>query len=354
MPRPRYIVIALALLALLVPASAAAKVPKGFFGVEAEAPTDHDFKRIAQTGFGAHRYVFNWRAIQKTRKGGYLWGQTDLRLKQAAEQGIRTTIVLVGTPRFVKKKPNGFYPPRSGQDLKAWSNFVEAAAKRYGRDGSFWNENPGLDAKPVHDWIAWNEQNARNFWRPKPNPRDYAKLVKRTDRALSKADPGADVVLGGMYGYPKDASSYKATDFLRKLYAVKGIEKHFEAINLHPYGGGVGAVRKQIKQARAAVRKAGDKRVKVLIGEVGWASFGNPRSNQVVGERGQAKRLSQALKLFVHKRKAWNLLGSFIYTWRDPQIATPCLWCPGAGLVKGNGKAKPALKAVRKVIQGAR
>ena len=31
-----------------------------------------------------------------------------------------------------------------------------------------------------------------------------------------------------------------------------------------------------------------------------------------------------------------------------------CLWCPGAGLVKENGKSKPALKAVRKTIKRLR
>lgn len=353
MLRKPHIALALALLALLIPATAAAKVPHGFFGVAAEAPTGKDFKKIHKTGFGAHRFDLNWRQVQRTRKGPHFWGQTDLRMQQTAKRGIRNTLVLIGTPRFVDKKPDGLVPPRSREDLKLWSEFVEAAVDRYGRDGSFWNENPDLDPKPVDDWIVWNEMNAKPFWRPKPDPRDYAKLLKRTDRAISKQDPKADVVLGGMYGYPKDKRSISATGFLKRLYAIKGIEKHFEAINLHPYGGGVGDVRRQIKEARNAVRKAGDKGVGTLVGEIGWASTGSKRSDQVVGAKGQAQRLSQSLKLFVKKERAWNLTGSFIYIWRDPEIVTPCLWCPGAGLVEADGSAKPALKAVRKVIAAA-
>ena len=118
MRRPIQTIIALALLALLIPATAAtAKVPNGFFGIAAEAPSDGDFKKMRKTGFGAHRYDFNWRAMQKTRKGGYLWGQSDLRVRQAADQGLRVTPVLIGTPRFIQKRPNGLVPPRSGKDL---------------------------------------------------------------------------------------------------------------------------------------------------------------------------------------------------------------------------------------------
>jgi hypothetical protein len=352
MRRTTHILIALVALALLVPAGAAAKVPAGFFGVAAEAPTDHDFKKIHSTGFGAHRFDLNWRSIQKTRKGAYLWGQSDLRMQQAAKQGIRNTAVLIGTPRFVKKRLNGLVPPTKGEDLREWSQFVQACVDRYGRDGSFWSEHPELDPKPIHDWIVWNEMNARPYWPPKPNPRQYAKLLKRADRAAGKADSKADIVLGGMYGYPRDSTSLSATKFLKRLYAIKGIEKHFEAINLHPYGADVKDVTKQIRQARAAVRKAGDKKVGTMIGEIGWGS-GSGRSDQLVGSKGQASRLKKTLKLLVRKQRAWNVTESFIYVWSDPQAPSACLWCPTAGLVKANGKAKPALKAVRKVIAGA-
>jgi hypothetical protein len=345
---------ALALLALLIPVAAGAKVPHSFFGASAENPTDRDFQRMEKTGFGMQRFDLNWRAIQKTRKGGYDWGYVDLRMAQSAKVGMRTALIFIGTPRFVRKSPDGFFPPTdSKENRQAWSDFVTAAVKRYGPDGHFWDEHPELSPTPVREWLLWNEQNARPFWRPKPNARDYASLLKITDRAISAIDPKADLVLGGMYCCPRDQRSISATSFIKRLYAVKGIEKHFEAIALHPYGPGVGSVRKQVQQARNAVRKAHDPKVGIVIGELGWASSGSHKSDQVVGARGQASRLSKGLKMLIAKRNAWNVQNVFIYLWRDPTNETPCLWCPGAGLVEVDGTAKPALNAVRKVIKAA-
>lgn len=349
------LITALALLALAIPAAAGAKVPRSFFGTYATDPTEADFKGIADTGFGVSRFELSWRAIQTTRKGGFNWGYVDARMAQIAANGLRPALVVFGTPRFVRKSPDGFFPPTTSRvNRREWQQFLAAATRRYGPKGEFWEENPGLPASPVRQWIIWNEQNARAFWRPRPDPRDYAKLLKISDQAISKVDPKAELVLGGMYGYPKDSRSLSAVAFLRKLYRVKGARTHFDAINVHPYGAGVGAVRKQVKQARAVARKAGDRSVKTLVGEVGWASSGPKKNDEVVGPKGQAKRLSKALRLLARKRRGWKISGVYVYIWRDFTAETTCQWCPGAGLVKVDGEAKPALKAVRAAIRKSR
>lgn len=346
------ILIALALAVLALPANASAKVGKDFFGTTAVDPTDNDYSRIAQTGFGVSRFELSWRVIQSTRNGGYNWGYVDARMSQIAKSHLEPSLVVFGTPRFVRKSPSGFFPPTdSAENLSEWQQFLTAATRRYGPGGDFWAENPGLPKAPVHQWLIWNEQNARAFWRPKPDPRDYAKLVKASDRAISAVDPKAEIVLGGMYGYPNDSRSLSAVKFLRKFYKVKRIEKHFDTINVHPYGSGVGAVRKQVKQARSVVRKAGDAKVRTLVGEMGWASTGPKKSQSVVGTKGQATRLRKGLELLVKKKRAWNISGVYIYVWRDFTLESACLWCPTAGLVEVDGKAKPALKAVRTAIR---
>lgn len=353
--RRTILTLALAILALALPAAASAKIPASFYGISAVDPTDHDFSRIEGTGFGAARFEFSWRIIQKTRKSGYDWGYVDRLMKQIANAGLRPAPLLYGTPRFVRRSPDGFFPPTSSaENRQEWKDFLAAATRRYGPDGDFWAENPGLQAAPVRQWIIWNEQNARAFWRPKPNPSDYATLVKISDQAISEVDPDADIVLGGMFGYPHDSRSMFAADFLRKFYEAKGIERHFEAISLHPYGSGVGSVRKQVKQARTVVRRAGDPGVGILIGEMGWASSGPSSSEEVVGVKGQATRLRKGLELLLDKRRAWNIVGVYIYVWRDFTLPTACLWCPGAGLVELDGTAKPSLKAVRTVISDSR
>ena len=183
------------------------------------------------------------------------------------------------------------------------------------------------------------------------DPRGYAKLLKSGEQGITAADPGAEIVLGGMYGYPQDSKSMPATDFLRKLYKVPGIADHFDAISSHPYGPDVKTVKKQVKELRSVAGKAGDGAVGLYVGELGWASDGPPRSEEVVGRKGQAERLSDGLSLLAGKRKAWNVRGVFIYTWRDfPAGTLACSWCAWAGLVEQNGNPKPALKAVEKVI----
>lgn len=347
---------ALAVLVLAPAAQAKGKVPASFFGVSATLPSDHDFTRMGTSGFGAYRFDINWAGVQKTRQGGYNWAGIDPTVSQVANAGMQPTPLLLGTPRFVKKSPDGLYPPTGEkEDLEAWKGFVAAATKRYGPGGDFWAENPSVPAKPIHTWLVWNEQNARAFWRPKPDPRDYAKLVRASDEEISAVDPNAKIVLGGMFGYPRDERSFSAVSFLKRFYRARGIKKHFEAIGVHPYGAGVGTVKTQIKEARAAARKAGDRNVGILIGEIGWASKGPKGTPEVVGERGQASRLRKGLELLVNKHRSWNILGAYVYVWRDfaPEL-TPCLWCPGAGLVTVNDKNKPALSTVRGVIRSSR
>lgn len=354
-------VAALTLLALSIalllgsPGSAQAKVPSDFFGISATAPNDSDFKQMGKANIQSYRMIINWRNVQSTRKGGFNWGGIDNIVRRAADAGMTPKPVLFGTPRFITKKDGKIVPPTRGKNLRAWGEFAGAAADRYGRGGRFWKDNPSLKVKPVSDWIVWNEMNAKNFWPPKANPRAYAKLLVKADRSISKADRKAKIVLGGMYGYPNDRKrSMSAVKFLDKLYRVKGARRHFDAINLHPYGAGIGTVKKQVKQARKVTKRRGDKNVGVLIGELGWASKGPSRSPSVVGSKRQAKLITRGNNLLVKKRKAWNITGSYVYIWRDFSTPSACLWCPGAGLLKKNGKSKPALGAYKRVIRSKR
>lgn len=348
-----FVAAAIAAALLLLPGAAqAGKTPKDFFGIFAETPEKSEFKGMGKAGFGAYRVPVNWKAVQKTKNGAYNWAQPDYGVFNAAKHHMRPIPVVYGTPRFVHKPSSkGLYPPTSKSDLREWKDFIGALAARYGAKGDYFDDHPEIDDLPAKTWIMWNEQNSKNNWLPKADPREYAKVVEKADQAIGKVDRKAKVVLGGMYGYPRDPKSMKATKFLSKLYKVKGIEKHFDAVNSHPYGRDVAAVKQQIGDLRSAAKKAGDRKVGLYVGELGWASSGPSKSESVVGKKGQANRLRDGLNLLAKKRKAWNVGGVFVYTWKDFQAGQlACLWCPGAGLLKQNGKAKPALRAVKKVI----
>jgi hypothetical protein len=344
----------LTVVGIVLPASAAhAKVPGDFFGIFAEAPAKGEFKDMGKAGFGTYRVPVNWAAIQKTKSGGYSWAQSDYGVYNAAKHHMRPALVIFGTPRFVHKKSSkGLHPPKSKSDLREWRDFTRALAARYSPNGDYFDNTPAIDHLPVKTWILWNEQNNKSNWLPKADPRQYAKLVKSGDQGISRVDPKARIVLGGMYGFPRDPKSMKAAKFLKRFYKTRGIAKHFDAINSHPYGSGVGDVKKQVNDLRSVARHAGDRNVRLDIGELGWASAGPSKSESVVGKKGQANRLRRSLELLARKRKAWNVGSVFVYTWKDFQAGQlACLWCPHAGLVTKHGKAKPALRAVKKVIR---
>jgi hypothetical protein len=338
---------------LVLPAPAGAKVPSGFFGIFAEGPTAREFKDMGKAGFGSYRVPVNWKAIQKTRKGDYAFGQADYGVLNATRNHMRPVLVVFGTPRFVHKPTTkGLYGPTSKGDLNQWKQFTRALAERYGPGGSFFAAHPGVDRLPVRTWIMWNEQNSKNNWLPKADPRAYGKLVKKGEEGITKVDSGAEIVLGGMYGHPRDAKSMKAKKYLSRLYRVKGIATRFDAINSHPYGSGVGDVRRQIGELRSVAKRNRDGGVGLYVGEMGWASRGPTKSESVVGRKGQAKRLRGGLELLAGKRRKWNVGGAFVYTWKDfPAGQIACNWCPGAGLLTKGGKPKPALRAVKKVIR---
>jgi hypothetical protein len=340
-------------IAALLPGAAAAKVPSDFFGVFAENPSKKDFRGMGDAGFQVNRVPVNWAAVQAKRGGGYNWGQPDRGVYYSAKHGMRPVLVVFGTPGFVHKSTaKGLHGPESKADLKAWRKFSEALAERYGRDGDFFAAHPEIDDLPVETWIGWNEQNSKSNWLPKPDPRAYARLIKAFDEGISKVDPEAEISLGGMYGSPHNSKSMKAAKFLKKLYKVKGIAKHFDALNSHPYGSGIGDVKKQVTDLRSVARKAGDRKVGLVVGELGWASKGPSRSELVVGKHGQAKRLGDGLRLLVKKRNRWNVLGAYVYSWRDfPEKQLACNWCPWSGLMTKSSKPKPALKAVEKAIR---
>lgn len=356
----RAVVIVTALIALLaglitaVPASAAKKAPDDFFGMFAETSEEKDFKGPGKAGFGAFRVAINWGAIQHTRNGAYDWSSADRGVYYSAKYGMRPTLVIFGSPGFVGKSRKGFVAPHRKRDLREWKDFAAAAAARYGRHGDFFEAYPKLDDYKVKTWVAWNEQNATNFWAPKPDPRDYARLLKSFSRGVRSEDRKATIVTGGMYGSPRSDDSLNAPRFLRKMYRVKGVKKHFDAVGLHPYDPTIRQVKRQIRSARKVMRKAGDRRAGIFVGELGWASSGPRRNRLVVGKRQQAKMLSKSLKLMLKKRRQWRIIGAYVYTWRDFSRETSCPWCPGAGLVKENGRKKPALRAVKKVLRSAR
>jgi hypothetical protein len=343
----------LALLALIaLPAASTARVPSSFFGMSAVKPTKADFEGMAGLGARSYRVELAWPAMQAKRNGPFNFNAVDERITRAASAGLEIVPILFGTPSFLTGDSSRIYGPSNRSERREWQDFVEAAMSRYRRDGDFWQENPQLDRRlGPKTMILWNEPNARSFWWPKAKPKEFGALLRKTRAALDRVDPGIRLVTGGMFGYPNHSNSVNAKKYLKKIYRQKGARKIIDGVSVHPYAGSIKGVKRQLRNARKVMDRAGDRRAQIVIGETGWASGGNDRSPLVKSKRCQKRQLKKAYGLFLNKRKKWNIATAYWFTYKDYRSDEFCLWCSKAGLVKRGGKLKPAGKAYKRLVR---
>lgn len=341
------------LIAAVASQPADAGAGKRFFGIVPQTGLERgDFKRMGKGDVGTLRVPIFWSTVDPTSPSGdFDFSSTDFVVGEAARNGVAVLPFLFGTPKWVAKKLDGrscgsacdTFAPRGKRALAAWRKFVSATVARYGRGGTFWSENPRIPRRPIRAWQIWNEQNSRTFFAPKAKPRLYARLLGAAASAVDKEDRRADVVLGGM---PQLAGSRKATagtKYLRLLYRIRGIEKDFDGVAVHPYGGKLEAVAGQVELFRKEIRRAGDGRTGLWITETGWSSAGggNPLN---VGARGQAQRLRQAFDYFRDRRNRLGIKVVTWFSWADSNVSI-CDWCSKSGLFTAKLKPKPAWRA---------
>jgi hypothetical protein len=205
---------------------------------------------------------------------------------------------------------------------------------------------------PITTWQILNEQNSPKYFAPEPNVRRYAAIVKATGSAIRSVDPGADIILGGMWG-PGSAKNVvtPVKQYLEALYEVPGAADSFDSIAIHPYAVDAGDSVAQLKAAHRTVTKAGDD-AHTWVSEIGWPGGGPAKNPFVKTLNGQARVLARALSAYERERRSLGLRGVFWYSWRDKKGGTAiCEWCGHAGLRAKDGSAKPAWRAFVRVTR---
>jgi hypothetical protein len=351
-------ILLLTLFAALFAPSAAQALPREFFGVAPQTGlTDKDTAYMKAGGIGTVRWPIGWPAVQPTPKARYDWGSIDPAVEAAARRGLTVLPFLYGTPRWLANKPTTL-PVDSGRARKAWAAFVKAAVKRYGPGGEFWAEHapavagvnyvPAIPRPlPIRNWQVWNEANFFYFAYP-VSPSRYAQLLKLAHGAIKSVDPGAKVVLSGLFGNPDEGSKkgMDATDFLEALYRVPGIKASFDAVALHPYAFHVDALEELVEGVRNVVLENHDPGAGLYITEMGWGSQNDP--NVVAfeqGIQGQARELRKAYSYLIANRSQLNLKSTYWFSWKDLQ--GDCTFCDSVGLFREGAafKPKPAWRA---------
>ena len=321
-------------LAALAPRPAAARaarshaagthLPPRFFGMNVDgplldpgAPIDAEFARIRRSHLRYVRLYFPWWYMQPrrpaSRRRRVLDGDinvtyADRFVLAAARAGLRVLpIIGQATPAWVSLDPfNQSAPPR---DPSAYGAFAGALVRRYGPRGYIWGQVRGLRPQPIRTWQVWNEPDLKPYWDVTPWAPSYARLLRAGSRALHRADPGAQVVAGGL--------TNRSWEDLAALYDA-GARRSFDAVAIHPYTATVPGVVELVRRARRVMRANGDARKPVLITELGWpATVGAPEPRFAISTtpKGQEQRLVGSVRRLTRLRRTLRIASICVYTW---------------------------------------
>jgi hypothetical protein len=350
-----------------------------FFGIAPQtALTEKDVKYMKAGGIESIRWPMPWPAVQPTKKGGYNWAVFDPIVEQAALQGLQVLPFVYASPRWVTNKETTL-PVATATQRKAWTAFLKAAVERYGPGGDFWilhspariraekqkqakgpvyelagaQLTPIKKPVPIKTWQVWNEANFFYFAYP-VDPITYAKLLKLSAPVIKRAEPGAKVILTGLFGEPTAGAKrgMPSYEFLEKLYAVPGIKSFFDGVALHPYAIDTETLEEVVEKFHQVTVDNND-RVPLYITEMGWGSQNDFHINAFEhGVLGQVEELKAAYTYLIANRARLDLKQVYWFSWKD--LPESCSFCDSVGLFKSGAgfRAKPAWRAFVQITHG--
>lgn len=284
-------------------------------------------RTIRELGCEWVRFDFFWDGLEPQR-GQFAWQDSDRLVAAAEEADLRVLGLIHTTPEWLR--PEGtphVFGPVTDEQVARWAFFCRELASHYrGR---------------VAAWELWNEPNLIAFWSPSPNPADYGRLVTSAWPVIQEADPDAIVVTGGPGG-PSQPGELDPLTFLRGALDA-GIAGNFHAIGLHPYTNLTGSMDGALSQARDVAEELESR------GLTGVPLWGTETGAPTRGDDGPV--VSEA-------QQATLVTDTFDYWRREVPSAGPLFWYTlhdtggdsrfdTYGVVRANGKAKPALEMLR-------
>ncbi len=336
--------IAVAMLSLASSAPAA-KAPKGFFAIAPqEGVTRNDTAKMKAGGIHSMRVAVSWTSIQPKSAKKFDWNALDSTVKAAARNKVRVLPVLYDSPPWLTNRPTNL-PVATRNQLDRWRNFVAEAVDRYGPDGAFWKQpnykNGKLPKMSIREWQIWNEVNFYYFATP-VSPAKYAKLLNASAATIRHHDPGADVMVSGLYGTPKGPArkAMDADDYIRKL--SKYVKRSsVDSVALHAYAPDTSGIKSIVTKVRRAMVQSGFRTRPMLITEMGWGS-GSGNAFLKGSQSGQARQMKSAFNYLVSARHKLKLRRVYWYAWKDTDPrGENCSFCYTVGLFKHGKGLKP-------------
>jgi hypothetical protein len=360
----------LALGAAAAPAEARRSVPRSFVGMNVEGvflegrvDMSGQMRSMVAAGVESLRVVVDWRSAQPYRtfdevpperrssfreEGGVPtdWSIPDDFVRRAAQRHMTVLPVPMIAPDWSAERPGQFVsPPRDPED---YARFMAAMVGRYGPEGRFWAENPGLPRVPIRHWQLWNEPSFDEFW-DKPWEREYVALVRSARTAIKAADPGAQIVLAG---FPNES-----WETIEAFYANGG-EGLLDAVAIHPFTRTIRGVVTIAERVREVMRRHGDGRKPLLLTELSWTSA-RGKVNRTFGfdttERGQAEKVRAAFSTLADERRRLRIARAYWFTWMT-EDRLPDYPFDYSGIVTlrsdNTVRRKPAYGALRRTALG--
>ena len=242
-----------------------------------------EFRLLKDAGVEQIRADFVWSHIEpdgfQKKPSAYDWAQDDAILAAAKKVGLTVNaVVTYGNVLYSKAgaaHDDDHYPP----DRPASFGHFAADVARH-----VTTKFPGV----VSFVELWNEPNfGYSFWKPKTNPKAYARLLCAGYTAVKKATPTMTVSTGGL-SMPPAGNSPQITIggrlFLDQLLTTIGHKTCFDAVAYHPYvypqvspeavvpDNGNASVDTYAAQLRAVLKKHGRTHVPLYNTESGWTT----------------------------------------------------------------------------------
>ena len=294
------------------------------------------------------REDFGWSKIE-SHPGHFDWTRTDRVVSAAAHHGLTVLPLLDETPRWVARSSTAI-----PSNHRSFARFVAHVVARYGPRGRFWRKNRQLPSRAPRYFELYNEPYLPDFSDGRPDPANYARLVRSAVSHARHANRRARFLIEGETTYTSDYQSYHA--WMSGMYAaVPNLGKYYSAVAVHPYSVEppdrytAGASRwqtRRLEEVRNFLVAHGDARKKLWITEVGWPTC--PHDSTCIGERTQAAYLRSLFKL---ARTRWRgyVDAIVIYMLRDYRPSSGPAREGYFGLLRADGGAKPAWRTLRRL-----
>ena len=186
-------------------------------------------------------------------EGTYFWdsqASLEQELITAYENGLRVILVVRSTPEWAQEDKDSYCGPIKKNKLAAFSEFLYQAVKRY-----------SVPPYNVKYWEIWNEQEINHelvlegrlkgdsqygCWGDPKDPYagggDYAEVLKAVYPKIKNANPGAQVVVGGllMMCNPEinENCIYNEIDYFEGIlrhYGTNDGGNYFDVVAFHAY-----------------------------------------------------------------------------------------------------------------------